>query len=138
MINIYYRKLYEQASPSTLGTLVYIAFETRRLFEATRPKDEKFVPLVVTELVSTLDQEKRPERGSDVPVHCTGQVFDLSTASLPPGERECLNFVLDEIGWDGYLGFIQDSGDTMHIGCSLASRDFFAQVYQDAVTKIGD
>lgn len=135
------RELYEQASPSTLGTLVYIAFETRRLFEAVRPREEKFVPLDVTELVSTLDQEKRRERGSDIPVHCTGQVFDLSTAKLPPGERECLNFILDEIGWDGYLGFIQESGDTMHIGCSPGSRDFFAQVYQDAVApkaKTGD
>jgi len=131
------RQLYEQASPSTLGTLVYIAFETRRLFEATRPTDERFAPLVVTELVNTLDQEKRREPGSDVPVHCTGQVFDLSTANLPPGERECLSFILDEIGWDGCLGFIQESGNTMHIGCSPASRDFFAQVYQDAVAKLG-
>ena len=131
------RELYEQASPSTLGTLVYIAFETRRLFEATHPKDEKFMPLVVTELVNTLDQAKRHERGTDVPVHCTGQVFDLSTANLPAGERECLDFILDEIGWDGYLGFIQESGNTMHIGCSPASRDFFAQVYQDAVAKVG-
>lgn len=126
------RELYQQASPSTLGTLVYIAFETRRLFDAVRPKNEKFVPLTVTELVNTLDQEKRHERGVDVPVHCTGQVFDVSTSTLPPTERECLNFILDEIGWDGYLGFIQESGDTMHIGCSPGSRDFFAQVYQDA------
>ena len=127
------RPLYEQAPPSTLGTLVYIAYETRRLFEAVRPKDEHFVPLVVTELVNTLDQEKKREPGSDVPVHCTGQVFDMSTANLPPGERECLNFILDEIGWDGYLGFIQESGETLHIGCSPSSRDFFSQVYQDAV-----
>jgi len=126
------RVLYEQASPSTLGTLVYIAFETRRLFEAVHPKDEHFVPLVVTELVNTVDQEKRREPGTDIPVHCTGQVFDLSTANLAPGERECLNFILDEIGWDGYLSFIQESGDTMHIGCSPSARDFFAQVYQDA------
>jgi len=126
------RELYEQASPSTIGTLVYIAYETRRLFEAARPHDEKYVPLQVTELVSTTDQEKRREPGSNVPVHCTGQVFDLSTADLPAGERECLNFILDELGWDGYLGFIQENGDTIHIGCSPSSRDFFTQVYQDA------
>lgn len=128
------RALYEQASPSTLGTLVYIAFETRRLFDAMRPKDEKFVPLEVTDLVNTADQESH-EHGPDFPAHCTGQVFDLSTTNLPPGERECLNFILEEIGWDGYLGFIQESGDTMHIGCSPSSRDFFAQVYQDAAAR---
>jgi hypothetical protein len=127
------RELYQLASPSTIGALVYVAFETRRLFEAVHPKDEAFVPLTVTELVSTVDQEKRREPGSDLPVHCTGQVFDVSVARLPPGERECLNFILDEMGWDGYLGFIQENGDTIHIGCSPAARDFFAQVYQDAV-----
>ncbi len=131
------RELYKQATPPTVGTLLYIAFETRRLFEAARPRGERFVPLDVTELVSTLDQEKRREPGSDMPVHCTGQVFDVSVAHLPPGERECLNFILDEMGWDGYLGFIQENGNTIHIGCSPASRDFFAQVYQDALAAKG-
>lgn len=129
------RELYRQASPSTIGTLVYIAFETHRLFDAAKPRGEKFVPLRVTELVNTTDQDKRQEPGSGVPVHCTGQVFDVSIANLPSGERECLNFVLDDMGWDGYLGFIQENGETIHIGCSPASRDFFAQVYQDAVAN---
>jgi hypothetical protein len=126
-------ELYRQASPSTIGTLMYIAYETRRLFDTAKPRGENFVPLRVTELVSTVDLEKRLEPGSEVPVHCTGMVFDISIADLPSGERECLNFILDEMGWDGYLGFIQTSGDAMHIGCSPASRDFFSQVYQDAV-----
>lgn len=128
------RGLYEQASPSAVGTLVYIAFETRRLFEAAKPHGEKFVPIEVTELVNTTDQEKRREPGSAVPVHCTGQVFDISIENLPPCERECLNFILEEMGWDGYLGFIQASGDTFHIGCAPAARDFFSQVYQDAAS----
>lgn len=127
------RVLYQQASPSTIGTLAYIAFETRRLFEAAKPSGEQFLPLEVTELVNTIDQENRREPGSMLPSHCTGQVFDLSVANLPPFERECLDFVLDEMGWDGYLGFILENGNTMHIGCSPASRDFFTQVYQDAV-----
>jgi hypothetical protein len=129
------RDLYQLASPSTVGTLTYIAFETRRLFDAAKPSGERFVPLEVTELVSTMDQEKRREPGSEIPVHCTGQVFDLSTADLPLGERECLNFILDEMGWDGYLSFIQESGSTLHIGSSPNSRDFFTQVYQDAVAQ---
>ena len=34
-----------------------------------------------------------------------------------------------------YERFIQETGDTMHIGCSPSARDFFAQVYQDAAAK---
>src|SRR5579884_287803 len=129
------RELYEQATPSTVGTLVYIAYETRRLFEAANPNGEKFIPLAVTELVSTIDQNQRREPGYDVPIHCTGQVFDLSTADMPRRERECLDFILDEMGWDGYLSFIAESGDTLHVGSSPSSRDFFAQVYQDALSE---
>jgi len=39
---------------------------------------------------------------------------------------------LDDLGWDGYLGFIQVTGDTVHIGCSPASREFFAGVFEEA------
>ncbi len=127
------RDLYHQATPSTAGTLVYIAYETRRLFEAAKGKDEKFIPLEVTELVNSVEQEKRREPGSELPAHCTGQVFDISTANLPPTERKCLEFILNEIGWDGYLSFVLENGDTMHIGCSPSSREFFTEVYQEAV-----
>ena len=43
-----------EASPAALGTLAYIAFETRRLFEAMNPKGP-FRPLEVTSLVETED-----------------------------------------------------------------------------------
>jgi hypothetical protein len=124
-----------QATPAALGTLLYIAYETRRLFESHKPRGEHFVPLQVIELVSTTDRPT--EAGTrtvdpEFPEHSTGQVFDIDRSSLPPGERECLNFVLDDMGWDGYLGFIQVTGDTLHIGCSPSSRDFFAKVYRDA------
>ncbi len=131
------RALYQLASPSAIGTLAYISYETRRLFDAVKPKGEQFAPLRVTELVNTADQAKL-ERGSDLPVHCSGQVFDVSIGNLPNGERECLNFILDEMGWDGYLSFVQEAGDTMHLGCSPDSRDFFAQVYQDAIAGKGE
>jgi hypothetical protein len=129
------RELYLQATPAALGTLLYIAYETRRLFESHKPRGEHFVPLQVIELVSTTDRPT--EAGTrtvdpEFPEHSTGQVFDVDRSSLPPGERECLNFVLDDMGWDGYLGFIQVTGDTLHIGCSPSSRDFFAKVYRDA------
>ncbi len=64
--------------------------------------------------------------------HCSGQVFDIDYAGLPPGEQECLRFVLDDLGWDGYLGFVEDGMDSLHIGCSPASRDFFTSVFQEA------
>jgi hypothetical protein len=130
------KDLYLQASPAAIGTLLYISFETRRLFDALKPKGEQFVPLQITELVSTTDRPA--EAGSllvdpEFPEHSTGQVFDIDRSSLPRGEREALNFVLDDIGWDGYLGFIQVTGDTLHVGCSPSSRPFFASVFQDAV-----
>jgi soluble lytic murein transglycosylase-like protein len=129
-----------QASPSAAGTLLYIAYETRRLFDLDKPKHEKFVPLEVTDLVYPADYRGRllgsaGESAADFNAHCTGQVFDISLARLGPRERECLRFVLDEMGWDGYLGFSQEtpSADMLHIGCSPSSRDFFTQVYEDAV-----
>jgi hypothetical protein len=130
------RDLYLQASPAAIGTLSYISFETRRLFDAMKPKGEQFVPLNVAELVNTKDtamQANHRGAGQELPQHCTGQVFDLDLSGMPKGEREALSFVLDELGWDGYLGFIQISGDTLHIGSSPSARDFFAQVFQDAV-----
>ena len=128
--------LYLQATPAAIGTLLYIAFETRRLFEEHKPKDEHVVPLQVVELVSTNDRPA--EAGSllvdpEFPEHSTGQVFDIDRSNLPPGERECLNFILDDMGWDGYLGFIQVTGDTLHIGCSPDSREFFAKVFEEAM-----
>ncbi|HLJ50171.1 MAG TPA: transglycosylase SLT domain-containing protein [Bryobacteraceae bacterium] len=129
--------LYEQAAPSTVGTLLYIAWETHRLFDGLSSRNEQFVPLRVTELVNTVEQERRREPGSEIPVHCTGQVFDISTEDLPPSERECLNFILDEMGWDGYLGFRLINDGIIHIGCSPSSRDFFTQVYQDALAAKG-
>ena len=132
------KELYLQASPAAIGTLLYIAFETHRLFDALKPKGEEFVPLQITELVSTTDRPA--EAGSllvdpEFPEHSTGQVFDIDRSNLPRGERESLNFILDDMGWDGYLGFIQVTGDTLHIGCSPSSRAFFASVSQDAVKE---
>ena len=128
--------LYLQGSRAAIGTLLYIAFETRRLFEEHKPRGEHFVPLQVLELVSTNDRPA--EAGTllvdpEFPEHSTGQVFDIDRSNLPPGERECLNFILDDMGWDGYLGFIQVTGDTLHIGCSPDSRDFFAKVFDEAI-----
>jgi hypothetical protein len=41
---------------------------------------------------------------------------------------------LDDLGWNGSLGFIEEppGKQTMHIGCSPTSRDFFAQVFDEA------
>ncbi len=126
---------FAQASPPTIGTLAYIAFETRRLHALMKPRGEKFVPLEVTALVHPADFQRRSPRGRDESVwHSTGQVFDIDIRNLPVGEREALDFVLDDIGNMGYLGFIEESrgAGVMHIGCSPSSRDFFNEVFADA------
>jgi len=124
-----------KALPSTIGTLAYIAFETRRLYEALRP-GETFAPLEATALVLPKADSGPADRPPGVRTmdHASGQVFDLSVAGLPAGERECLQFVLDDLGWSGALGFIEDPPErqTLHIGCSPSSREFFAQVYAEA------
>ena len=48
--------------------------------------------------------------------------FDIDYAGLPPGELECLHFVLDDLGWDGYLGFIDEGRENIHIGCAPSTR----------------
>lgn len=124
-----------KARLSTIGTLAYIAFETRRLFAQMLP-GEAYVPLDVTALVLP-KEDPGAAGGAEGPrwtEHASGQVFDLSLAGLPDGERECLRFVLDDLGWNGYLGFIEEplGKHTVHIGCSPSARDFFAQVFEDA------
>ena len=125
-----------KALPSTVGTLTYIAFETRRLYAALRP-GEAFVPLEATALVIPKADGVRGARFLD---HASGQVFDLALSGLPPGESECLQFVLDDLGWNGSLGFIEEPPGkvTMHIGCAPESREFFAQVYEEAQEALRD
>lgn len=126
---------YLHAAPSTIGTLAYIAFETRRLHAAMKLKGEKFVPLEVTSLVQPADFPRDNGHGRNESIwHCTGQVFDIDIRNLPVGEREALDFVLDDIGNMGHLGFIEESrgGGVLHIGCSPSSRDFFNEVFEEA------
>ena len=133
------QEYYMQASPAVVGTIAYVAFETRRLHEAMNRRGEKWVPLEITALVQPLDYEERQagKHGSGKPepfAHCTGQVFDLNYSNLPPGQREALEFILSDMGWDGYLGFVRDSSatSTFHIGAAPTAREFFSKVYEEA------
>ena len=123
---------FSEASPAAIGTLAYIAFETRRLHEEMKPKGEKFRPLPVTALVEPENYARQLGQHEGF-AHCSGQVFDIDYASLPPGELECLRFVLSDLGWDGYVGFVEEGRDNLHIGCSPSTRDFFATVFEEAV-----
>ena len=127
MYDLKNQEYYLQASPSAIGALTYIAFETRRLHDALKPKGEQFVPLEVTSLIRPLESQKlTSDSKSEFHAHCSGHVFDINYSALPPKERECLRFVLDDIGWDGYLGFVEESANsgTLHIGCAPAAREF--------------
>lgn len=120
------------AAPSAIGTLAYVAYETRRLFDELGPSGERFEPLPVTSLVEPEDHVRQLKQREGL-AHSSGQVFDIDYSRLPPGELECLRFVLADLGWDGYLGYIEEGRDNLHIGCSPTSRDFFATVFQDAL-----
>ncbi|HEY1242975.1 MAG TPA: transglycosylase SLT domain-containing protein [Bryobacteraceae bacterium] len=123
------------ASPSAIGTLTYIAYETRRLWQELNPKREEFRALEVTSLFEPEDYAVRTAR-SEALAHGTGLVFDIDYAGLPPGEYESLRFVLNDLGWGGYLGFVEEGTDRLHIGCSPTSREFFTTVFQEAVDQL--
>ncbi|HMC59846.1 MAG TPA: transglycosylase SLT domain-containing protein [Candidatus Solibacter sp.] len=123
---------FREAAPAAIGTLTYIAFETRRLFDEMGHTDGKFQPLDVSSLVEPEEFSKLKGRPEAL-AHASGQVFDIDYSALPPAELECLRFVLDDLGWDGFLGFVEDGRVNLHIGCSPASRAFFASVFQEAV-----
>jgi hypothetical protein len=125
--------LFPEASPAAVGTLTYIAFETRRLHEMLNPPGEEFRPLPVTSLVQPGDDARRSSGASEALSHSSGQVFDIEYSALPPGELECLRFVLDDLGWEGYLGFIEEGRDNLHIGCSPSSRELFSSVFEEAL-----
>lgn len=134
------QEYYMHASPSVVGTIAYIAYETRRLHNAMKPRGERFEPIEVTALVQPLDYEQRLLGGTkknEINAHCTGLVFDISTANLPPGQREALEFILNDLGWSGYLGFVKESShsDALHIGAAPSARDFFSKVFEDALSK---
>jgi Transglycosylase SLT domain len=126
--------LYLQASPAAIGTLAYITYETRRLYEEMKTATEPFQPLEVTSLVHPMDTVSA-QNSPELLGHCTGQVFDIQIGRLPAGERECLQAVLDDLGWYGYLGFTEEApgSDHVHIGCSPSSRDFFVKIFQEGV-----
>jgi hypothetical protein len=125
---------FSQASTAAVGTLLYIAFETRRLYEEISPRGAPFRPLEVTSLIEPEDMAMHSSQAEAL-AHATGHVFDIDYAGMPPAEYECLRFVLDDLGWDGYLGFVEEGTDTFHIGCSPSSREFFASVYQEAAAQ---
>ena len=124
-----------QGSPSALGALAYIAFETHRLFDAMKPHDQKFHSLPVTALVEPEEFSRGKREGLS---HSTGQVFDIDYSGLPPAETEALRFVLNDLGWAGYLGFVDEDSTNLHIGPSPASRDFFSSVFQESIGKKAD
>lgn len=123
---------YSQAAPAALGTLTYIAFETRRLFEERNAVGETFQPLPVVALVEPEDYALQQAAQHEAFAHSSGQVFDIDIGRMPAGELECLRFVLDDLGWSGYLGFVEDGADRLHIGCSPDSREFFTNIWQEA------
>jgi Transglycosylase SLT domain len=119
-----------QASPAALGTLMYIAFETRRVWEEMKPAGETFQPLEVSSLVETEDDARRANQIEGL-AHTSGQVFDIEYTGLPPAELECLRFILDDLGWEGDLGFVDDGPNNIHIGCAPTARDFFSAVFEE-------
>jgi hypothetical protein len=125
---------YSQASPAALGTLIYIAYETRRVWEEFKPGTEVFQPLAVSSLVEP-EERVRQSNQAEGAAHTSGQVFDIEFTGLPPKEVESLRFILDDLGWEGYLGFVDDGPKNIHIGCAPSAREFFASIFEEGLAK---
>jgi hypothetical protein len=120
-----------KGTPAAIGALLYVAFETHRLYDALAPQADPFRPLDVISLVEPEDYARQLSEREALS-HVSGQVFDIDDSALPPAELECLRFVLDDLGWAGYLGFVDEGQNTLHIGCAPSARDFFASIYAEA------
>jgi hypothetical protein len=121
---------YARATPAAVGTLAYVAFETRRMFEAMPHSKQDFEPIPVSALVLP---STYASGGRELLSHSSGQVFDIDYSALPPAELEALRFVLADLGWSGYIGFVEEGRDNLHVGCAPASREFFMTVYREAM-----
>lgn len=126
---------YLRASPAALGALTYIAYETRRLHGSLAGRT--FEPIEVVSLVKPMEYRDRLGGGAEQTEflsHCTGEVFDIDVSGLPRDQREALEFVLDDLGWSGYLGFVEEAPGSgrIHIGPSPSGREFFTRIYREA------
>ena len=125
------REDHAKGTPAAIGTLTYVAFETRRLYDALDPGGDRFRPLEVVSLVEPEDYARQLSEREALS-HVSGQVFDIDYSALPPREMECLRFVLDDLGWAGYLGFVDEGPHTLHVGCAPGARGFFTAVFEEA------
>lgn len=122
-------------SPDALGALLYIAYETRRLFETGHYR-EKWVPLDAT-LIGNLEQHLYFENmgmQQDFLKQASGKVFDISLDNLGTHELESLQFILKDLEDNGSIGFVPDRSrkKALMIGPSPSSLPLFNQVLQDA------
>ncbi len=139
-----HRELYLQAPKEVLGMLEYVSFETRRLWNALDKKKEIYVPLSPTAFIRDMDYQVKLQTGNkqsaaninartDLPTHTIGAV-DVSYLKLPKTEFECLKFVVQDLGWDEYLGFFEESKSqkTFHLAPAPSQIDFYKSVYEEA------
>jgi hypothetical protein len=132
------RDLYATDPPAVVGTLIYVAAATRKGWERSHPRGEKFVPLEVTSMVRTAEYQRllnkhNANSRTTFPSHTVGAV-DISFAKLPPGEEKWLHCVIEDMGWDEYLGYFDEHmmQKTMHFAPSPEYVDFFNEVYNEA------
>lgn len=132
---------YATDPPVVVGTLLYIASETRRGWEQWHPTGEKFVPLEVTSMVRTAAYQKTLHKvngnsRTEFPSHTIGAA-DISFAKLPPGEAMWLRFVIEDLGLDEYVGCFDEhlAQKTMHFVPSPKQSRFFRAVYDEAIAS---
>jgi hypothetical protein len=136
------RELYATDPPAVIGALLYIASETRRVWEQSpHPAGERFVPLEVTSMVRTAQYQKLLNKvngnsRTTFPSHTLGAV-DVSFAKLSRSEETALHFVLEDLGFEEDIGYFNEhkAQKTMHFMPSPKQTGFFREIYDEATTS---
>ncbi len=103
------QEFYLQASPAALGTLVYIRMKPGSCSDEMKHRGQKWVPIDVTSLVRPLDSTHGlfGEGATARPCGTVRARFSISTIrGCPMRNARRFRFILDDMGWNGYLGFV--------------------------------
>ncbi|MBI2356010.1 MAG: hypothetical protein HYV13_02295 [Candidatus Doudnabacteria bacterium] len=131
------RPYYIGSEASTLGALVYISYELRRLTGAG------FRILETNSLVRDNDYQLRLRTDNvnartSLPTHVMAKAFDLPYNWMSPQLRENLEFLLQDLAYDGKLTFSPESGSqhTDHVVPHPDAEEFFDKVYAGAERQL--
>jgi hypothetical protein len=128
------QKWYMGSEPATLGCLLYVAYELRKI------QGSAFRSLETNSLARDLEYQKRIAKGNSVaitalPTHVMAKGFDLPRKLMPASQQGDLVFLLKDLESLGLLSWIQEGAAgqmAYHVVPDPSYETFFADIYKDA------